>query len=126
MTVSFDTWEHIVDKLDQDLFIKVTMQTAHPNEKGERQVTIEYQGMFVGEAKRLLRIMAVNSPESGLSRTDCQEMTRIKSVLFIGGYPDGTFILVLLEAKPPFKIYFKAKSVFVRDPIPETAIQKLR
>lgn len=122
----FNTWQLVVDKLDEDLFIKVTMQTTQPNEKGERQVTIEYQGMFLGQAPKLLGIMAASFPELGLSRTDCQEMTWIESVLFIGGYPKGTLTQVLLEAKPLFKMYFKAKSDFVRDPIPETAIQEIR
>lgn len=45
--------------------------------------------------------------------------------MFMGGYPNGTFPEVLLQAKSLFRIYFKAKSDFVREPIPETAIQEI-
>ncbi|KAF3450414.1 hypothetical protein FNV43_RR06495 [Rhamnella rubrinervis] len=61
-------------------------------------------------------------PELGLTRKDCIETTWIGSVLYIAGYPTGTKPEVLLEGKSTFKSYFKAKSDFVKAPIPETGL----
>lgn len=69
--------------------------------------------------------MAKDFPELGLTRKDCIETTWIKSVLFIAGYPDNTPPEVLLQGKSLFKNYFKAKSDFVKEPIPETALEGL-
>jgi len=120
----FNAWQHAADNLDEDLLIKITVQSTNPDEKGERNVTIDYQGLFLGEISRLPRIMSKSFPELGLLTTDCQDMTWIESVLFMGGYPNGTSAQVLLQAISLFRIYFKAKSDYVRDPIPEIAIQE--
>ncbi|KAJ8448390.1 hypothetical protein Cgig2_022018 [Carnegiea gigantea] len=121
----FNAWQHVADKLDDDLLVKVTMQSTDPDEKGERNVTILYQGLFLGEVDRLLEMMAKSFPEFGLSRADCQEMTYIESTVLMGGYPNGTSTQILLEDKSILRTYFKSKSDFARDPIPETAIQDL-
>ena len=68
--------------------------------------------------------MARSSPELGLTRTDCQEMTYIESTVLMGGYPNGTSTQILLQAKSILRTYFKSKSDFARDPIAETAIQE--
>ncbi|KAL3739358.1 hypothetical protein ACJRO7_020725 [Eucalyptus globulus] len=69
--------------------------------------------------------MRKSFPELGLARSDCIEMTRIQSVLYMAGYPSGTPREVLLEGKSRFKNFLKGKSDFVRDPIPETALKRL-
>lgn len=52
-------------------------------------------------------------------------MSWIKSVLYIAGFPSGTAPEVLLQGKPLFKNYFKAKSDYVKEPIPEAALEGL-
>ena len=121
----FNTWQHVADNLDDNLFIKVTMLSTNTDEKGGRNVTIDYQGLFLGEVSGLLRIMSESFPELGLLKTDCQEMTWLESALFMCGYPNGTSTQILLQAISLFRIYFKAKSDYVRDLIPEIAIQEL-
>ncbi|KAI6706100.1 hypothetical protein NL676_009062 [Syzygium grande] len=69
--------------------------------------------------------MQKSFPELGLTRSDCIKMSWIQSVLYMAGYPNGTLPEVLLEGKSRFKNFFKAKSDFVRDPIPETALEGL-
>jgi hypothetical protein len=61
----------------------------------------------------------------GLTRKDCQETSWIKSVLYIAGFPNETPPEVLLKGKPTFKNSFKAKSDFVREPIPKTGLEGL-
>ncbi|XP_048132568.1 berberine bridge enzyme-like 15 [Rhodamnia argentea] len=119
-------WQQVVDKLDEDLFIRVIIQaTSAGGGKAERTVSTSYNALFLGTSDRLLRVMEESFPELGLTGSDCTEMSWIKSVLYIAGYPIGTPPEVLLLGKSTFKNFFKAKSDFVRDTIPETALEGL-
>ncbi|KAL6991942.1 Monolignol oxidoreductase AtBBE-like 15 [Sarracenia purpurea var. burkii] len=118
-------WQQIVDKLDDDLFIRVIIQVENAAKKGERTVTNSYNALFLGGIDRLLQIMATSFPELGLQTKDCVEMSWLESVLYIAGYPTSVTPEILLQGKSPFKNYFKAKSDFVREPIPETGLEGL-
>lgn len=119
-------WQQVVDKLDEDLFIRVIIQ---PTSKGknttERTVLTAYQALFLGDSTRLIQVMEKSFPELGLTKKDCLEMSWIQSVLYIASFPSGTPPKVLLKGKSTFKNYFKAKSDFVKEPIPETALEGL-
>lgn len=116
-------WQQVADKLDEDLFIRVIIQTTGKGDK--KTVSTSYNALFLGNADRLLQVMENSFPELGLSRKDCTETSWIKSVLYIAGYPSNTPPEVLLQGKSLFKNYFKAKSDFVTEPIPETALEGL-
>ncbi|XP_044496844.1 berberine bridge enzyme-like 15 [Mangifera indica] len=119
-------WQQVADKLDENLFIRVVIQVAPSTvNKGQRTVTTSYNALFLGGADRLLQVMQHSFPELGLTQKDFIEMSWIKSVLYIGGYPSNTTPEVLLKGKSTFKNYFKAKSDFVKEPIPETALECL-
>ncbi|KAK9181468.1 hypothetical protein WN944_024605 [Citrus x changshan-huyou] len=118
-------WQEVADKLDEDLFIRVIIQVANAGPKGEKTVTTSYNSLFLGGAERLLKVVEESFPELGLTKKDCTETSWIKSVLYIAGYPSNTPPEVLLQGKSLFKNYFKAKSDFVEDPIPETALEGL-
>ncbi|KAF8028846.1 hypothetical protein BT93_E1496 [Corymbia citriodora subsp. variegata] len=119
-------WQQVVDKLDQNLFIRVMIQVVTAGGgKAERSVRTSYNALFLGTANQLLTVMQKSFPELGLNRSDCIEMSWIQSVLYMAGYPSGTPPEVLLEGKSRFKNFFKGKSDFVRYPIPETALEGL-
>ncbi|KAB8408226.1 hypothetical protein FH972_024838 [Carpinus fangiana] len=118
-------WQQIADKIDENLFIRVIIQPASAGAKGGRTITTSYNALFLGGANKLLQIMQKSFPELGLTRKDCTETSWIKSVLYIAGYPNGTSPEILLQGKSLFKNYFKAKSDFVKNPIPETALEGL-
>ncbi|XP_047966616.1 berberine bridge enzyme-like 13 [Salvia hispanica] len=115
-------WQQIADKLDEDLFIRVIIQAADGPQKGQRMVQTLYNALFLGRADRLINLVEASFPELGLTRKDCIEMSWIESVLYIAGYPAKTPPEVLLQGKSLFKNYFKAKSDFVRKPIPESGL----
>ncbi|KAF3450412.1 hypothetical protein FNV43_RR06493 [Rhamnella rubrinervis] len=117
-------WQQVVDKLDEDLFIRVLIQ-PEGNVTTKRTISTSYNSLFLGDANRLLQVAEQSFPELGLTRKDCIETTWIDSVLYIAGYPSGTKPEVLLEGKSAFKNYFKAKSDFVREPIPEAGLEGL-
>ncbi|XP_057516125.1 berberine bridge enzyme-like 13 [Amaranthus tricolor] len=118
-------WQQIADKLDENLFIRVEiMPGTHPNST-EKTVQALFNALYLGSGNQLMQTMARSFPELGLTHMDCNEMSWIESVVYIGGYPTGTTPDVLLQGKPLFRNYFKAKSDFVREPIPEAGLEGL-
>ncbi|GMH16695.1 hypothetical protein Nepgr_018536 [Nepenthes gracilis] len=111
-------WQKVAAKINENLFIRVTVQPS-----GNKTLTGSFNALFLGRVDDLLQIMNRGFPELGLERKDCSEMSWIKSVLYLGGYPAGTDPQVLLQGKPLFKNYFKDKTDFLRNPIPEATIK---
>ncbi|KAL5745871.1 hypothetical protein ACOSP7_027017 [Xanthoceras sorbifolium] len=118
-------WQQVADKLDENLFIRVMIQPVNASRIGKRTIATSYNALFLGSANRLLQVTKKSFPELNLIRKDCIETSWIKSVLYIAGFPSNTTPKVLLEAKSSSKVYFKAKSDFVQQPIPETALEGL-
>ncbi|PNX81620.1 reticuline oxidase-like protein [Trifolium pratense] len=118
-------WQQVAPNIDENLFIRVIIQPGNGSVPGQRTVTTSYQALFLGGANRLLQVMKKSFPELGLTRKDCLETSWIKSVLYIAGYPNDTPPEILLKGKPTSKAYFKAKSDFVRQVIPETSLNTL-
>jgi hypothetical protein len=118
-------WQQVAPNIDENLFIRVLIQPGNGTVPGQRTVTTSYQALFLGRANRLVQVMKKSFPELGLTRKDCLETSWIKSVLYIAGYPNGTPPEILLTGKPTSKAYFKAKSDFVRQVIPETSLNTL-
>ncbi|GFP84202.1 tetrahydrocannabinolic acid synthase [Phtheirospermum japonicum] len=112
-------WQQAAEKIDEDLFIRVIIQ------KGQNTVMTVYNALFLGRAERLLDVMGHSFPALGLAGKDCTEMSWIESVMYIAGYAPNTPPEVLLQGKPLFRNYFKAKSDFVREPVPEEGLKGL-
>ncbi|KAJ8549282.1 hypothetical protein K7X08_032989 [Anisodus acutangulus] len=122
-TKVLNKWQHVADKIDEDLFIRVIITTANST-KGKKTVQTAYQALFLGKTDRLLDVMNHSFPELGLTRKDCVEMSWIESVIYIAGYPSNIKPEFLLQGKslsPP--VYFKAKSDFLRVPVPVTGLE---
>ncbi|XP_061341197.1 berberine bridge enzyme-like 26 [Gastrolobium bilobum] len=118
-------WQQVAPNIDDELFIRVLIQPGNGSVPGHKTVTTSYNALFLGGADKLLQVMKKSFPELGLTRKDCLETSWIKSVLYIAGYPNGTPPEVLLQGKPSSKAYFKAKSDFVREVIPETSLNAI-
>ncbi|KAG5563197.1 hypothetical protein RHGRI_005828 [Rhododendron griersonianum] len=116
-------WQQVADKLDEDLFIRVITQVGNGAKEGEKTVSNSYNALFLGGVDRLFQIMGKRFPELGLQRKDCVKMSWLKSVLYIAGYPSSVPPEVLLQGKSLFKNYFKAKSDFVKKPIPKSGLE---
>ena len=67
--------------------------------------------------------MQESFPELGLVKEDCIEMSWIKSVLYVAGYPSNASSDVLLDRTPLTNTSFKGKSDYVKEPLPETALE---
>ncbi|GJY72698.1 berberine bridge enzyme-like protein 15 [Tanacetum coccineum] len=118
-------WQQVAPKLDEDLFIRVFIQTSNIPNTTQRTISTTYNALYLGKADKLQEIMKQNFPELGLTTKDCIEMSWLESVLFIAGYPRSVPTSVLLAGKPTFVNYFKAKSDFVKEPIPEKGLEEI-
>ncbi|WCJ24346.1 FAD-binding Berberine family protein [Euphorbia peplus] len=118
-------WQQVAPNIDEDLFIRVLISKVSIGNSSVQTISTAYNALFLGDANKLMNIMENDFPELGLTRKDCIETSWIKSVLYIAGYPRTTPPEVLLQGKSLFKNYFKAKSDFVKEPIPETGLEGL-
>ncbi|MED6192846.1 hypothetical protein PIB30_013946 [Stylosanthes scabra] len=118
-------WQEVAPFIDENLFIRVIIQPSNVGNTTKRTITTAYNAVYLGGARKLVEVMKKSFPELGLTAKDCQETSWIKSVMYIAGYPDSTPPEVLLQGKPTFKNYFKAKSDFVREPIPVAGLRGL-
>ncbi|KAL3505973.1 hypothetical protein ACH5RR_031355 [Cinchona calisaya] len=134
-------WQQVADKLDENLFIRVLVQPINSTDHAATRKTVfigefsngflrnrtiqtSYQALFLGRADRLLQEMKKRFPELGLVQEDCIEMSWIESVIYIALYPRNTPIEYLLQGGTVYnKSKFKAKSDFVKEPIPEYALE---
>lgn len=121
-------WQQIADKIDENLFIRVIIQPVATNATTSptgKTILTAYNAVYLGGAAALLRIMNRSFPELGLTRNDTVEMSWIESVVYTGSFPAHTPPETLLTGKPAFVNYFKAKSDFVRTPVPESGLEGL-
>lgn len=109
-------WQHVADKMDKDLFIRVVIMPV--SKKGERKtIKAKFVGLFLGNAHKLLDEMSERLPELGLKKEECIEMSWIESVLYWSNYPLGTPLDVLLERQPNSEKFLKRKSDYLQKPI---------
>ncbi|KAL9403165.1 hypothetical protein Peur_000137 [Populus x canadensis] len=113
------------DKLDENLFFRVSTQLANASEEGKKTISTSYNGLFLGDAKRLLQVMQESFPELGLTKQDCIETNWINSVLYMGFFPNNSTPEILLQRQNLFKGTFKGKSDFAKKPIHESALEGL-
>ncbi|KAL0398242.1 UNVERIFIED_CONTAM: Berberine bridge enzyme-like 21 [Sesamum radiatum] len=116
-------YQQVIDKLDNDLFIRVLLQPITSNEK--RSVRATFMGLFLGDSTRLLSITDSEFPKLGLTKPDCQEMSWINSVLFWGNFDNTTSPSVLLSRNPDSVNFLKRKSDYVKTPISISGLDSL-
>ncbi|KAK6150156.1 hypothetical protein DH2020_017681 [Rehmannia glutinosa] len=122
-TESVFQYQQIVDKMDNDLFIRVLLQPITRNR--QRTVRATFIGLFLGDSSRLLKITDSIFPKLGLQRTDCHEMPWINSVLFWANYDNTTSPNVLLSRTPDSVNFLKRKSDYVKSPISISNLQSI-
>ncbi|KAK1573043.1 hypothetical protein Q3G72_016888 [Acer saccharum] len=118
-------WQQVVDKLDEDLFVRLLFKPVNGNKEGDQKtIKASFVAMFLGETERLLPLINESLPELGLQEKDCVQMRWIDSVLFWLHLPVPTTpIEVLLERIPKSESYLKRKSDYVQEPISKTGLE---
>ncbi|KAA8514792.1 hypothetical protein F0562_017971 [Nyssa sinensis] len=114
-------WQYVADKFPKDLFIRILITRA--TQDGKRTVRVSFNSVFLGGVDKLVPLMQERFPELGLVKQECSEMSWIQSVLYFADFPNGASPEVLLSRTPLSRQYLKAKSDYVRSPIPETGLE---
>ncbi|EEF39179.1 Reticuline oxidase precursor, putative [Ricinus communis] len=116
-------WQYIADKLHEDLFIRVIIERVNStSQQGKTTVRAAFNSLFLGGVDRLLPLMQESFPELGLVREDCIEMSWIESILYFAGFSNSPLDILLNRTQPSVR-NFKAKSDYVKEPMPETALE---
>ncbi|KAJ4702911.1 cannabidiolic acid synthase-like [Melia azedarach] len=117
-------WQYVASKLHEDLFIDVVLlRIGNSSIKGNTTMAAVFQSLFLGGIDRLLPLMQESFPELGLAKEDCTERSWIESALYNAGFQNGESLDALLSRNSSTKGFFKAKSDYVKEPIPENDFQ---
>ncbi|KAL1829489.1 hypothetical protein ACET3Z_007901 [Daucus carota] len=116
-------WQEIADKLDEDIFIRMTLDVINSTQTAEKINRATFNTLFLGDANRLMKLMNESFPELGLQRSDCKEMSWVDSVLWYAGFPDGTPPTALLSRVPQWLTHLTRKSDYVKKPIPKSGLK---
>ncbi|CAN8231239.1 unnamed protein product [Cochlearia groenlandica] len=116
-------WQYIGPELDDDLFIRVIIDNGL--EGNQRRAKTTFQALFLGGIDRLIPLMNQKFPELGLRAQDCSEMSWIESIMFFN-WKSGQPLETMLDRDQRFEDqYFKAKSDYVQNPVPENVFREI-
>ncbi|KAL2474808.1 FAD-binding Berberine family protein [Abeliophyllum distichum] len=115
-------WQYVADKIDENLLIRIFLRSINSS-NGKRTIGASFTSLYLGPVDDLLPIMQEKFPELGLVKEDCTEMPWIESILFFAGFR-GQSLDVLLN-RTQVSVYFKGKSDYVKQPIPEYGLKSI-
>ncbi|XP_073058476.1 berberine bridge enzyme-like 21 [Primulina eburnea] len=116
-------YQQIVEKMDNDLFIRVLLQPITRNKV--RSVRATFIGLFLGNSARLVSITDSQFPVLRLKQSDCKEMSWIDSVLYWANFDNTTAPSALLSRVPDSVNFLKRKSDYVKTPISKSGLESL-
>ncbi|KAJ6894856.1 hypothetical protein NC652_028567 [Populus alba x Populus x berolinensis] len=116
-------WQYVANQLPEDIIIDVLVGRVNSSEEGDPTIQATFTSLFLGGVDRLLPLMQESFPELGLVKDDCIELSWTEFALFLAGFPSNASLDVLLDRTPQSITSFKAKSDYVKQPLPETALE---
>lgn len=118
-------YQLVVDKLDNDLFIRILLQPVSGKTKGSKTIRATFIAMFLGDSNRLVNILKTEFPELGIQKSDCLEMSWIKSVLWWANFDPKTTSEKQLLSRESNVNFGKRKSDYVQTPVPKEGLELL-
>ncbi|KAL6524053.1 hypothetical protein OROMI_031148 [Orobanche minor] len=115
---------------DRNLFIRarITPENMNAIDGSQKTVAVYFQALYLGRASGVLKIMQNTFRELDLVKRDCLEMSWAKSALWFAGdvgFPKGDSLEQLLNRDLAPKLYVKAKSDFVQEPISKNGLKQI-
>ncbi|KAL4346326.1 hypothetical protein GQ457_17G025390 [Hibiscus cannabinus] len=121
-------WQSIGHKLPKEVHTSFAISRVNSSEDGTMTVQATLGSVFLGGTNEFLPLMRENLPELGLTKEDCMEMSWAETIILGTQFRTGLPLETLLnrtQVSPLSKSFFKAKSDFVQQPIPEQALEGL-
>eukprot|EP00261_Vitis_vinifera_P030478 XP_010665488.1 PREDICTED: reticuline oxidase isoform X1 [Vitis vinifera] len=110
-------WQFIAPRLEPSFYLSVFVGAGLQGVDEETGVSASFKGFYLGSRNEAMSILNRVFPELGVEKEDCREMSWIESILYFSGLPNGSSISELRNRYLEDKLYFKAKSDYVRTPI---------
>ncbi|KAH9321919.1 hypothetical protein KI387_016558 [Taxus chinensis] len=116
-------WQTVAPNLEREFYLSAFVGANLP-EAPNQGISATFKGMYLGPKTALLKSITSVFPDLGIESHDCEEVTWIQSVLFFSGLAPAQIHDKnnLRDRYLWDKNYFFAKSDYVREPIPESAI----
>ncbi|KAK4440272.1 Berberine bridge enzyme-like 18 [Sesamum alatum] len=113
-------WQYIADKIDENLTLRLFLKSIRSRMHGNMTIQASFTSLYLGRVQELLPIMQEKFSELGLIEQDCTEMSWIESILYFAGLKDESPDILRCTSPTGIfeRVYFKAKSDYVRKPIP--------
>ncbi|XP_047325185.1 reticuline oxidase-like [Impatiens glandulifera] len=111
-------WQFVAPKLDDKFYLSSTLGAGLPEMGGNIGLSATFKGFYLGPKQEAFKIINSTFPKLGLVPKECVEMSWIESILFFGDLEKGASVERLKDRYYKTKTYFKAKSDYVRTPIP--------
>ena len=128
-TEIIEKWQLVANKLDERIFLRMDLARANSSQHGKLALQANFVAMFQGGVEELIPLMQTNFPDLGLERKDCTETNWIGSAVFMNGVLIGSTgheaPEVLLNRTRHLSGNYKAKSDYVRKPIPVDGLRGL-
>ncbi|BAT74079.1 hypothetical protein LR48_Vigan294s000800 [Vigna angularis] len=119
-------WQRVANKFNESITMKANIERVNSSKSGNVTVGAKFESLYLGRVDDLIPSMQKSFPELGLVREDCTEMSWIESILYKAGFASGESTDVLLNRTQLNSLLFlKAKSDYVRDPIPDFGLERL-
>lgn len=112
------TWQHVAPWLPDEFYLSAFVGAGLPELNNRTGISVTFKGLYLGPSHEAVQILTTRFPEIGLSDLNPKEMSWIESVVFFSGLPEGSSASDLADRVLHKKNYFKAKSDYVRRPMP--------
>lgn len=122
-------WQTVAPKLPKDLEIRIVankLDKFKPAQVArtvlaESTVQFRFASTFLGRIDELLELMNERFPELGVRKEDCAEVSYIQAVLLFSLFSQNDPVENLLN-RTSYKISFKAKSEYAKQPLSEQGL----
>ncbi|KAL9237794.1 hypothetical protein vseg_012298 [Gypsophila vaccaria] len=118
-------WQDFAPKADKNLFIRVQPRVANGTQPGSKTVRVNFIGMYLGKAKKLVSYLNKSFPLLGLQLEDSKQIPWIKSTQFWFDVPLETPTEAILSRVPQFKYFSKFRSDYVQEPISKAGYEAI-
>ncbi|MBA0657371.1 hypothetical protein Goklo_009660 [Gossypium klotzschianum] len=122
-------WQSIAHKFPKEMYPSIAIARVNSSEDEEKMtIQASFTSVFLGSIEELIPLMEEKFPQLGIVKEDCFEMSWAESNLCATQCPIGVSLETLLERSQKSvlsKTFFKAKSDYVKQLIPESAFQGL-
>ncbi|KAL8508139.1 hypothetical protein ACS0TY_018652 [Phlomoides rotata] len=116
-------WQYVAPNLAKDLYLSASLNRINSSKKGEKTILATFNSLFLGRRDELQQLLQERFPELGVKGEDCNEMSWVQSALFFGGYDFRVSPQVLASKIPLTRLYFKAKSDYVKEPVSKSGFE---